>query len=165
MKKLSRHLRIVPFSVALLKKLQSEIQNFFYAKSIFNFKFLNFNLQSGQALILLLVFVTLGIIITSGAVIVTIINSQTATKFNQGENALILAETGVENAIIRILRDPNYSGETVSIGYGQIIVSVTAGAAKTITSQGIDGDLKRTIQAQGTLSNTTFNITSWQEID
>ena len=100
----------------------------------------------GQALILLLVCTTIGIIVSSAAVAISIINSQAASKFSQGQDALALAESGAENAIIRLLRDPNYFGETLNIGGATVTITVAGGAAKTIQSKSQDRDFKRTIQ-------------------
>lgn len=123
--------------------------------------------QTGQALILLLVFVAIGIITTSAAVALSIINAQATSKFAQGQNALSLAEAGSENAIIRLIRDPGYSGpETLNIEGSTVTITVTsAGAAKTILSKSQDGDFKRTIEVAGTLTNNVFSLTSWKEID
>ena len=117
-----------------------------------------------SALILLLVFTTIGIIVSSAAVAISIINSQAASKFSQGQDALALAESGAENAIIRLLRDPNYFGETLNIGGATVTITVAGGAAKTIQSKSQDGDFKRTIQVEGNFTNNLFTVSSWQEI-
>lgn len=124
----------------------------------------NLKNTKGQALILLLVFTTVGIITASSAIAISIINSQSANQFEQGQYALSLAETGVENAIIRLLRNPTYSGEVLNIDTSSVTVTVTGAATKTIVAKSQDGNLVRTVQVVGNLTNT-FSITSWQEID
>ena len=122
----------------------------------------------GQALVTLLVFVATAMIITTGAVAVTIINSQTTGKFAQGEEVLHIAEAGADNAILRILRDPNgiYTGEgPLAIGSGTVTITVTGSTTKTITAEGASGNFIRKIRVVGDLTNNTFNITSWREID
>ena len=47
----------------------------------------------GQALVLLLVFITIATTIIGGAVAITIINSQSSSKFALGEEALAVAES------------------------------------------------------------------------
>ncbi|KKR85163.1 MAG: hypothetical protein UU34_C0035G0006 [Candidatus Curtissbacteria bacterium GW2011_GWA1_41_11] len=65
-------------------------------------------LKPAQALVALLVFVSIATIVTAGATTVTIINSQNTTKFSLGEEALYIAQSGADNAILRIIRNPSY---------------------------------------------------------
>ena len=122
-------------------------------------------LKTGQALVTLLVFSAVALIVTSAAVMVTIINSQTTAKFSQGEEALAVAEAGVENAIIQIKRNSAYSGETISVGDGTATITVSGASIKTITAKSSIGDFKRTLQVTGYYSSFSFSIQSWQEID
>ena len=121
--------------------------------------------QTGQALVVLLVFVAIAVTITVGAVLVTISNSQATSKYALGEEDLLIAQSGVENAILRLLRDPNYAGETLNVGFGSATITVTGTTTKTITSASSDSVFKRTIQVIGTFSGNTFTLTSWSEID
>ena len=123
------------------------------------------NSDKGQALISLLVVMLSGIIITSGAVAVTIINSQTTDKYASSEQSYAIAESGADNALLRLLRDPNYLGETVSIGNGTATVTVTGSTTKTIISEGVTGSFKRKIQVVGSFLNNVFTISSWSEIN
>lgn len=121
--------------------------------------------ETGQALVVLLVFAAIAITITAGAVIVTISNSQATSKYALGEEDLLIAQSGAENAILRLLRDPNYSGETLNLGFGSATITVTGTTTKTITSASSDSVFKRTIQVSGTLSGNVFTVTSWLETD
>lgn len=121
--------------------------------------------QAGQSLIMLLVFITMAITITTGAVTVTLLNSRSTTTWYQGEQTLQVAEAGVENAIIRLLRDPTYTGETLTVDSGTATISVTGTSPKTITVEALSGTFKRRIQVIGSFTNNTFSITSWKEID
>ncbi|MBI4033249.1 MAG: hypothetical protein HY377_01935 [Candidatus Blackburnbacteria bacterium] len=136
-------------------------------KSNSQFSILNSQLLKGQALITLLVFVAVAMIITAGAVTVTIINSQGISKFAQGEEALFIAETGADNAILRILRDPNntYLSETLSVSDGTATITVSGTTSKTIISEGRSGNFKRKIQVDGSLTGNVFTISAWREID
>ena len=122
--------------------------------------------KTGQALVTLLVFIAVATTITAAATTVTLINSQTTGKFAQGESALVIAQAGADNAILRLLRDPNYSGETdLSIGSGTATITVSGSSVKTITSEGQDGNFIRKIQVVGTFVNNTFTISSWDLVD
>lgn len=121
--------------------------------------------QSGQSLITLLVFMVMAITITVGAVTVTIINSRSTTTFYLGDQTLQMAEAGVENAILRLLRDQTYTGETIVVDTGSTTITVAGGTIKTIVSEATNGTFKRKIQAVGSFNNNTFTLTSWREID
>ena len=122
--------------------------------------------KTGQALVTLLVFIAVATTITAAATTVTLINSQTTGKFAQGESALVIAQAGADNAILRLLRDPNYSGEAdLSIGSGTATINVEGSSVKTITSEGKDGNFIRKIQVVGTFVNNTFTVTSWDLVD
>lgn len=121
--------------------------------------------ESGQTLITLLVFMVIAVTIITSAVAVTIINSESTSKLAISEEAYLLAQTGADNAALRLLRNPNYTGESLSVGSGTVTVSVSGTTTKTIVSEGVMGNFKRKIQAVGTFSNNIFTISSWSEID
>ena len=123
--------------------------------------------KTGQALVSLLVFIATATIITAAATTVTLINSQSTGKFAQGESALTIAQTGADNAILRILRDPNgtYTGEDLTVGGGTAKITVEGSSVKTITSEGKDGNFIRKVQVVGTFVNNTFTVSSWDLVD
>lgn len=121
--------------------------------------------ESGQALIVLLAFVAMSIVLISGAITVTILNSQSTSQYAQGEESYAIAQSGIENAIVKVLRDSSYSGETLSIDNGTVTISVSGSSTKTITSESTLGNFKRKIQVVGDLSNNIFTTTTWQEIN
>lgn len=121
--------------------------------------------QKGQALVTLLVFVVVALIVTSAAVTVTLINSQTTQKYSSSEESFAVANAGVDNAILRLLRDPNYTGETLTVGNGTATITVTGSTTKTVVSEGVVDNFKRKIQAIGSFSGTVFTVSSWSEID
>jgi|SRR6266571_155529 len=122
-------------------------------------------MEKGQALITLLFFVIIGITVTSAAVAIIIVNSQNATKFQQGIIAYAIAESGAENSLLRLLRDPSYTGETLTIGNGTAIVAVRGvGNAYIATSSGQIGNALRKVQVNATYSNNLLTVTSQKEI-
>lgn len=120
--------------------------------------------QLGQSLVILLVFITIIIVITSGAAIMMISNSQSTTQLSLGIEAGNVAESGVENATLRLLRNPDYSGETLTVGNGTATINVSGTEEKTITVTGTVGEFKKTIRIIGNLSGNIFSVTSWSEI-
>jgi hypothetical protein len=118
----------------------------------------------GQALVTLLFFVLISLTITSAAIIIIVTNSLSANRFQEGTKAYYMAESGVENALLRLLRDPNYSGETLAVGTATAVVTVTGTNPKTVVSVGQDGNFKRTVQAQATYTNGFYTFSNWKEL-
>lgn len=121
-------------------------------------------IQSGQSLVMLLIFMIIALTITSAAIAMIVINTRTTGKFAVGTIAYYAAESGAENAVLRLLRNPNYSGESMIVGDGSAIITVTGTDPKTITSIGIVGNSSRTIQVIAGYVDNRFTISSWQEI-
>ena len=94
-----------------------------------------------------------------------IINYQASSKFALGEDAYAIAESGAENAIIRLIRNPNYAGETLTVGNGSATITVSGSSTKTIVSEGVRGNFRRKVQVVGGYVNNIFTPTSWTEID
>jgi|GEM_PF-1346138 len=123
--------------------------------------------QHGQTLIALLIFMMLTIVIGTTAAAVTIINTSANNRWVNGESALAAAETGAENAMMQLERNPSYTGETMNINStATATISVSGTTTKTITSVGAVsgvGITKRTIVATVSYSSNIFTLTSWVE--
>ena len=119
--------------------------------------------NKGQTLVSLMSFMVTAIIIITAAVAVIIINSKATSKFYQGIVSYDLAEAGIENAIIRLLRDPSYTGETLVLTDATIEIQVTGEGPYIIISTGTNGNFKRTIQATASYNDNILNISSWEE--
>lgn len=120
--------------------------------------------SAGQALVALLVFMAVALTLTAAATSVVLIGLRSTTAYSLGEEALSYAEAGVDNAMLRLIRDPAYTGETLTVSTGTATITVSgAGSSKTIVSEGVSGNAKRRIQADATLQNNTLSITSWSE--
>lgn len=122
--------------------------------------------KNGQALVTLLFFVVIAVTITSAAIIVIMVNSTSIARSQSGISAYYAAESGIEDALMRLLRDPGYAGgETLTLdSYSTAFVSVSGTNPKTVTSVGQSGNFKRTIQAQMTYSVGYYTISNWREI-
>lgn len=120
--------------------------------------------QSGQALVMLLVFMVVAIIMTTMAVALVIINATAASQVEQGDMALKLAESGAENAILRLMRNPAYTGtETFTIDTGQVTATVSGVNPIIISSQGRQGTFVRTASVSASFVDTVLTIYSWRE--
>lgn len=121
-------------------------------------------MKNGQSLVALLVFVVITIAITSSAVSILVVNSLSVQKFQQGIIAKNLADSGVENALLLLLRDPNYAGETLPIGADTVTISVTGASTKTIESTARSSDIVSKVQAVVDYINNELVIQSWKEV-
>lgn len=125
--------------------------------------------EKGQTLVTLLFFMIIGVTIASATVIIIMVNSLGATNQQQGIITYYVAESGIEDVLMRLLRNPTYSSyspETLSVGQGTAIVTITGGSGNpyTIISQGTLGSFMKKIQVTATFTNNVLNVTSWREI-
>jgi hypothetical protein len=125
--------------------------------------------ENGQALITLLVFSIMSITVTSASVILIFANSRSGTRQQQGEIAYEIAQSGAENGVLRLLRNPNYTGETslpIGSGIADIVVSGSGSVANPyiLISTGKIGNLWRKIEIRATYQNNLLAITSRKEI-
>ena len=124
--------------------------------------------EKGQALITLLFFTIMGITITSAAIVMILVNSLSGAKQQQGMIAYEVAQSGADNALIRVLRNPSYSGETLPVGTGQAVITVTgsgsAGDPYIIVSKGEQGIFYREIQVTATYQGNLLTVTQRKEI-
>lgn len=120
--------------------------------------------KNGQALVVLLVFMVVAITITTMAVALVIINATAASQVEQGDMALKLAESGAENALLRLVRDPTFTGtETFTLGSGSVTATVSGVNPSIITSQAMVGNFVRTTSVSASFVNTVLTIHSWRE--
>jgi hypothetical protein len=129
-------------------------------------KILKFKLKnsSGQALISLIFFATIGMAIATAAILATLSSTIASSKIQSGILTFSEAESGAENAYLRLLRDPNYKGETISINGTNIIATVSGSTDITINSKATSGKFSRSIQVQLQYINGKYVIQSWKEL-
>jgi hypothetical protein len=118
--------------------------------------------QKGNALITLLFFMAISLAIITGVVVVVLNNAISTSSVDQGTTAYYMAETGAENALLRLIRDPSYTGETMSIDGGSVVIVVNSG---TITSAATFSNTIRKVQVQTSNTNNQLTVTSWKEIN
>lgn len=120
--------------------------------------------QTGQALISLLFFAIIAIVVATASTTVIFINSQSNTKLELGNLALTISESGAENALLRIVRDPSYSGETMSVGDGTATITVSGDSEKTIISIGNIKSVEKKIEVKTSFSGGILQVNSWKNI-
>ncbi len=121
--------------------------------------------QEGQALITLLFFMVIGITVITATALVLSAGILSSSTSEQGLIAYYAAESGAENGILHLLRNPSYSGDLPTLSFesgGNASVNISSGV---ITSIGNYGSSIRKIQITTAESNGAFSITSWREIN
>ena len=121
--------------------------------------------QTGSMLISLMIFVVVSITIVTAAVLLVVDNTITSTNQQVGTSTVSIAESGIENALLRLLRDPSYTGEVLAVGTGQATITVTGTAPIIITSVGTLGSFQRTVEVQAERVNGVVTVTTWKEIE
>ena len=116
-------------------------------------------------LISLMIFVVVSITIVTAAVLLVVDNTITSTNQQVGTSTVSIAESGIENALLRLLRDPSYTGEVLAVGTGQATITVTGTAPIIITSVGTLGSFQRTVEVQAERVNGVVTVTTWKEIE
>ena len=118
--------------------------------------------NSGQALVALLFFAIIGITIITASALILYTNTAALSVGEQGVYAYYVAESGVEEALIRLIRNPSYTGGTLPVGSGTASIQVSGGI---ITSKGTYQNLVRKIQAVTITDQNGLRVTSWKEIN
>jgi hypothetical protein len=119
--------------------------------------------QSGQTLIALLIFMMIAMTVTLAATAVAIINIQSTNSFASGDAALNNAESGVEEALVQLERNPSYPGGSLAIDNGSATITVSGSGPLTIVSVGASGSFRRTVTATATYTANVLTLTNWSE--
>jgi hypothetical protein len=120
-------------------------------------------MKKGQALVILLVFMAVAVTVSTAAAMILMGAQKSTTSLEVSTDAYSVAESGMENALIRILRNPDYSGETLTVGDGIATISAT-GQGATVISTGRVGNYVRTIKVTAGFVNNILVVNSWQEV-
>ncbi len=123
-------------------------------------------MKKAQALIQLIVITFLAMMVIGTAVAVNITLSQNSTNATQSQFAHKYAESGIENATLKLLRDPTYIGETLIFTDGTCVITVTGTFPnKTISVIGISGGIRRKVQASANMAGNKTLISNWVDVE
>lgn len=116
--------------------------------------------EKGYALIAVLVFVTVAVLIGSAALILNNIAFQSTTARHMHTQSNIAVESGLEEAVLRLLRNPSYSTGTLNIGNSTTIAVSGPITAKVITIESNVSGLYTKMTVLGHFTNNNFIIDS-----
>lgn len=120
--------------------------------------------ERGQAVITVLFVVVVGMLVTTGAIFSLVNAFEASSQQELGALAYQAAESGIEHSMLRLMRDPLYTGETLTVDTNRTaVVTVTSNPNMTIQSVGSAGIVSRKIVATVHYNNLTLVLDSWKE--
>jgi hypothetical protein len=122
-------------------------------------------MKKGQTLVSLLFFTVIAMTITTTAFILLLNSLQSLTKHSEASLALNIAESGAENALLRLVRNPFYTGETLAVDEGQAEIEVVAGEPIKISSVGKIRNTLKKIELQIRYNVGVLEVISWKQLD
>lgn len=122
------------------------------------------NWGKGQTVVILLLvsLMLIFMVTTTVAVVFSLLKDTTVQA--RGEQAMAIAQSAAQNAVLRILRDPNYVGEVgVAIGGGVADITVTGGSSKTVTAVSTYYLISRLVEVDLTMVEGEWEVIDWRE--
>jgi|SRR3990172_1628865 len=124
--------------------------------------------QRGQALIILIVAVSIALLVLSSTVLRALGQAKISSRSNLAQKVYYAAETGAEYGILKIMRNPpGCSGsENLTVDSANLVISYDiAGSNCQITSQATEQTITKKVQVEGFYdSNQVFQFCCWKEI-
>lgn len=121
--------------------------------------------DKGQVLTSVIVFMAFGLSVIALSAALTIVHMQNTLKYSESARSLNYAETGIEEALLRLVRDPAYLGGSLLIDTTSVSISVADDTGgKGVTSTAIYNGFTKKIYAVINLDNSRVTLLSWKEI-
>jgi Flp pilus assembly pilin Flp len=124
------------------------------------------NDQRGAAAIMVtVIMLVVATLVVSTTALIGLDDLEIGYSAQVGEDALLSAESCVEEAFVRLSRDTSYSGGSLDVGNARCTITVTGTPCGTctISAQATQAEFTRTVQVGVSISGGTLDITSWQE--
>lgn len=119
----------------------------------------------GNILVVVLVLMVVGMTIISMSLALVISTSQSLGGAMTTDRVRAAAEGGVENAILNVLRNPEYAGETLVIDGLDVTSTVTPGAQTIIAVTADHGAYTQSYEVVLERISGVLSVASWQQID
>lgn len=120
--------------------------------------------ESGMALVTVLIFSVVAIIVITLGIMLMVIQTGSSSKVASSQESMFVAESAMENALIRLLRDPNYTGETLTFQNGTATITVEGSTQKTVTVTSNVLSSNRTLRVTLTENEGASAVSSWREV-
>lgn len=121
--------------------------------------------SSGQALVTVIFGAVIALTVVTGSITALINDVEGNTAQEMGAKALMAAESGVESALIGLLRNPGYVGEAIQFdSRTSATVTVSTASGVIISSRGTSGPVTRRVSVTSHYNGINLVIDSWKEI-
>lgn len=120
--------------------------------------------QKGQALIMVMLIGVIALIavVSAATLVISEIKKNIATSFGVVQYQITYG--ALENAFMTLLRNPNYGGETVTLGSGTCYITVAGGSTKAVEARCTDGKYARKVGATVTFSAGVMSVSGISEV-
>jgi len=123
--------------------------------------------EAGQALIIFIVAIAVALSILTAAIFTSIGQGKNTFRGLVGRRLYYAAETGIEYALLRLIRNPACSGaDNIIIDSINVAITYTdAGANCLVTSKAQNQNIIKTIQVEASYDPSwVFNYSNWTEV-
>lgn len=122
--------------------------------------------QKGQVLVSILIIIAVAVLAIGTAVVASSL-SKTIGVATTSDKLLYAAESGADEALIKLLRNPTtYSSESISINGTLVQITISRPSATNIVilSSASQDNLIRKVEVSSEFVNNILTITSWREV-
>lgn len=121
--------------------------------------------QNGQVLVSILIIMAVAILATGVAVVASSLSRTTGITV-ASDKLLYAAESGIDDALIKFLRDPSYDDETISVAGISVNIDVERPSPTEliITSEAAQDNLVRRVEVSAEFVNNILTVNSWKQI-
>lgn len=102
--------------------------------------------------------------VTIAAIFILATNSSSTTDLQNGTDVKEIAESGAENALLKLERDTSYTGETYTEGNATVTTVVTGSNIKIATTSAVGNNSTKKVEVTVDYSNNILTVLSWKEI-
>ncbi|MFC1727003.1 hypothetical protein ACFL0Y_00600 [Patescibacteria group bacterium] len=121
--------------------------------------------NQGQALIPILIILLIILTVGAGSLYLSLGSLLLSSSSSTGEKVLVSVEGAVENGLMRILRNPNYSGESLQVAAMPCTIDISGLNPWTMTAQCDSGQAIRRLQAEVNFIDGEMIVSNLQEIE
>ncbi len=121
--------------------------------------------QKGQVLVSILIIIAVAVLATGTAVVASSLSKTTGVSIIS-DKLLYAAESAAEEAIIKLLRDPDYSNGSLDINGVSVTITVTnpTPSERVIRSEATLDNLTRRVEVSAEFVNNILTVNTWKQI-
>ena len=121
--------------------------------------------NQGQALIPILIILLIVLTVGAGLLYLSFGSILLGSYSSLGEKVLIANHGAMENGLMRILRNPNYSGESLQVNGAPCTIDVSGQSPWTMTTECDNGQAIRRLQAEVDFVDGEMVVSNLMEIE